>query len=233
MDSTQNKSTAAKGANIMFSKSLKEKNPEAIEILKYIPADFLAQENKHGFYEITGKMIFDRLISIKIIEGIRTGENSCAMKFKLEGITIPQKKGGIRLQAMQKGVTTAGDWLTGFKSLAFELDDLLVEKELLTNRELMALCNHSDWYQSVGNNDYYTNYSKTRMYFLPRSESSRFIFDVEPRVNPQTQEMSVGMIPKIWSTSGWELIGNVTPTESVGSSGGQRVDSESLSLLED
>lgn len=214
----------------MFSQSLKNKETEAVEIAKLIPTEFLSQKNGHGFYEVSGEMIIDRLLSIKVIEGVRTSETSCAMKFKLEGICV-NKKGTLSLQAMQKGGKTSGEWLSGFKSLAFELNDSLVEKKLLTDRELNALCTHSEWYQSIGNSDYYYNYSKTRLYLSAKSESARFIFDIEPRLNPQSQELTVGIVPKIWSPGEWELIGNITPTESIGSSG-QRIDSESLSLLD-
>jgi hypothetical protein len=214
----------------MFTQQLQSKESEAIEISKLIPSDFLSQKNAHGFFEVTGDMVIDRLLSIKMIEGIRTSSNSCATKFKFEGLTSVSRN-KMSLQAMQKGAQTPGQWLAGFKSLAFELNDSIVEKGLLTDRELEALCTHSDWYQSVGNSDYYKSYSKTRLYLSPKVESARFIFDIEPRLNPTNNELTVGIIPKIWSPHEWELIGNVTPGESIGSVG-QTIDSSALSLLD-
>jgi hypothetical protein len=214
----------------MFTQQLQAKETEALEISKLIPSNFISQKNAHGFFEVTGDMVIDRLLSIKMIEGVKTSSSSCATKIKFEGLTSVNR-GKLALQAMQKGAQTPGQWLSGFKSLSFELNDSIVEKGLLTDKELDALCTHADWYQTVGNTDYYKSYSKTRLYLSPKVESARFIFDIEPRLNPTNNELTVGIIPKIWSPHEWELIGNVTPGESIGSVG-QTIDSSALSLLD-
>ena len=165
---------------------------------------------------LTGEMISSLgVLRIVIEDPTVINPETISVKFRLTGILDTKTGEMVGQDASAKGrpLEAGMSWLKGFKSNP----GVLLTPETLAPEAWDALVQYAAFYEEVGSEAFYNEYTTRRLYLSPLSPVAQFQFLLQTRLNLSGQtQYSVGITSEGFSKGAFTVLGSgVTSSTSV------------------
>jgi hypothetical protein len=176
---------------------------------KALPA-FLKKQAAQGYpkFCLTGEMISSLgVVRIVIEDPTVINSESISVKFRLTGI-LDTKTGemiGQDASARGQSLEAGTAWLKGFKSNP----GVLLTPESLAPEAWGALVQYAEFFNEVGSDAFYNEYTTRRLYLSPLSPTAQFQFLLQTRLNLSAQtQYSIGITSEGFSKGAFTVLGS-------------------------